>query len=406
MIEDKASAIESLRKEYMVLSAELSEKGRRKWAGLQAAKLGHGGMGVVRAATGMDYKTIARGMGEAESAATSASIRKAGGGRKSLSERLPGIREALEASVESGTLGDPEKPLKWTSKSVPHLREAIKELGYEVSATSVRNLLIEIGYTLQSNRKTKDGGNHPDRNAQFEFVNEKTKAFQGRGDPVISVDTKKKELIGNFKNPGREYHKKGQAPEVNVHDFVDPEKGKAAPYGIYDLNRNDGWVSVGISCDTAEFAVNSIRSWWREMGSLHYEGSGAIYVNADGGGSNGRRNRLWKKELQKFADETRKEIHVSHFPPGTSKWNKIEHRMFCFISQNWRGRPLVDTATIVSLIGSTKTKAGLQIKATLDERTYQKGIKVSDQELAKLNLEKADFHGEWNYIIRPNVALN
>ncbi len=394
----------TLKKEYGVLSEELSEKGRRKWAALQAQKLGFGGKGVVHRATGLDYKTINRGLKEIDNVdgLEKGRIRERGGGRKRLTDRQPDILSSLEMLVESSTCGDPQTVLKWTSKSVAHLHEALVQKGFRISPKSVYNLLIELGYSLQTNRKVIEGGAHPDRDAQFSFIHNKVTAFQQDGLPVISVDTKKKELVGNYKNAGREYHKKGQSPAVNIYDFLDKEKGKVAPYGVYDLDKNKGWVSVGVSSDTAEFAVNSIRSWWEKMGQKHYAKAAAIYINADGGGSNGTRNRLWKKELQKFADEIDKEIHISHFSPGTSKWNKIEHRMFCFISKNWRGKPLIDTATVVSLIGNTKTNTGLEISAELDERSYQKGVKVSDKELAEINLHKENFHGEWNYVIKPN----
>ena len=404
-MQESLSDIENrLRKEYQILSVDLHERGRRKWAALQAQRLGYGGKAIVHRATGLSYPTIRRGLLDISTSCENElhHMRKVGGGRKSLLEKYPDLEKDLESLVEDTTFGDPEKPLRWTSKSTRHLCEALKEKGYDISQRSVCNLLTAIGYSLQGNRKTIEGGNHPDRNDQFSFINEKVKCFQKNHQPVISVDTKKKELIGNFKNPGREYHKKSQSPEVNVYDFLDKEKGKVAPYGIYDLDKNKGWVSVGISKDTAEFAVNSIRSWWQEMGQHHYKNSTSIYINADGGGSNGSRSRLWKKELQGFANEIGKEIHVLHFPPGTSKWNKIEHRMFCFISQNWRGKPLVDHATVVNLISNTKTETGLTIKARLDKNTYQKGIKVTDEELAQLNLHKEAFHGEWNYTIRPN----
>jgi len=379
-MQESLSDIENrLRKEYQILSVDLHERGRRKWAALQAQRLGYGGKAIVHRATGLSYPTIRRGLLDISTSCENElhHMRKVGGGRKSLLEKYPDLEKDLESLVEDTTFGDPEKPLRWTSKSTRHLCEALKEKGYDISQRSVCNLLTAIGYSLQGNRKTIEGGNHPDRNDQFSFINEKVKCFQKNHQPVISVDTKKKELIGNFKNPGREYHKKSQSPEVNVYDFLDKEKGKVAPYGIYDLDKNKGWVSVGISKDTAEFAVNSIRSWWQEMGQHHYKNSTSIYINADGGGSNGSRSRLWKKELQGFANEIGKEIHVSHFPPGTSKWNKIEHRMFCFISQNWRGKPLVDHATVVNLISNTKTETGLTIKARLDKNTYQKGIKVT-----------------------------
>ena len=395
-----------LREEYEVLRVHLSEQGRRKWAAQQAKRIGYGGKGIVRRATGLDYKTINRGLREikevSQEAAGSGRVRKSGGGRKKLTESYPNLKEDLEALVEETTRGDAETVLKWTSKSTANLLSALKEKGYEISQKSVYNLLVEIGYSLQANRKVLEGGEHPDRDAQFSYINEKTKALQKEGQPVISVDTKKKEKICNFKNIGKEYHKPGQAPAVNVYDFLDKEKGKVSPYGVYDLDKNKGWVSVGISHDTGAFAVNSIRSWWYQMGKETYPDAKKLYINADGGGSNGWRNRLWKRELQKLANELGIEIHVSHFPPGTSKWNKIEHRMFCFISQNWRGRPLIDRATVLSLIAATKTKTGLTIRAKLDENEYQSGIHVSDEEFEKIALYKDTFHGEWNYLIKPH----
>ena len=394
----------NLREEYHVLQGELSEKGRRKWAGFQAQRLGHGGKTLVHRATALDYKTIKRGLKEIEEGESleSGRVRQPGGGRKCLTSLYPNLSQDLEMLLEDSIRGDPENPLKWTSKSTLKLCQALKEKGYEISQRSVCTLLWGLGYSLQANRKTNEGGNHPDRDAQFSLINNKVKKFQKAKQPVISVDTKKKELIGNYKNAGREYHQKGQSPKVNVYDFLDKEKGKVAPYGVYDLDKNKGWVSVGISSDTAQFAVNSIRSWWSEIGQETYQNATLLYINADGGGSNGSRNRLWKKELQQFANETNLEIHVSHFPPGTSKWNKIEHRLFSFISANWRGKPLLDRATVVSLIANTTTKTGLKIQARLDERYYQTGIKVSDREMKLLNLHQDTFHGEWNYLIQPN----
>ena len=393
---------ENLQESWDRICPHLDERGRRLWCGNEALRLGWGGVQRVSSVTGVSATTIIKGKQELKDQdELPGRVRRSGGGRKRAVDKDSGLRESLKEIVSPATRGDPEGPLLWCCKSTRHVSDALKAAGHDVSHSLVARLLQEEGYRLQSNRKTEEGGDHPDRDAQFSFINEKAKAFQKKNHPVISVDTKKKELIGNYKNAGREYHQKGQAPKVNVYDFLDKEKGKVAPYGIYDLDKNKGWVSVGISSDTAEFAVNSIRSWWQEMGQAHYANAPAIYINADGGGSNGSRNRLWKKELQKFANETQKEIHVSHFPPGTSKWNKIEHRMFSFISQNWRGRPLVDTATVVSLIGNTKTKTGLEIKAILDERTYQKGIKVSDEEMKQINLQQESFHGEWNYIVKP-----
>jgi hypothetical protein len=330
-------------------------------------------------------------------------IRKAGGGRKSKTTVDQELKGDIARIIEASTWGDPETPLLWTSKSTRAIAAELNKDGPRVSHTLVAKLLDEMDYSLQGTRKVKEGSAHPDRDAQFTFIAEKTKAFQRDGQPVISVDTKKKELIGEYKNGGQEYHPKGQPVEVNVYDFMDKQKGKAAPYGVDDLSKNKGWVSVGISSDTAEFAVNSIRQWWQAMGSESYANARALYINADGGGSNGSRVRLWKAELQRFANEIGKDIHVSHFPPGTSKWNKIEHKMFCFISKNWRGKPLIDTATIVQLIGNTTTTKGLTIQARLDERIYEKARKVTDEEFQKIAIEPDPFHGEWNYTITPQL---
>ena len=399
-----------LREDYAVLRGRLDERGRRQWAAVKVRQLGRGGYALVHRVTGMDYKTIQRGLeevgrGEVQLPGAPGRIRAPGGGRKTLTQLHPGLKEDLEALLEPATRGDPESSLTWVSRSSYHLAAALAQQGHAIAQKSVYNLLTAMGYSLQANRKTLEGGSHADRDAQFSHINAKVKDFQARKQPVISVDTKKKENVGPFKNAGREYHKKGRAPKVNVHDFLDKELGKAAPYGIYDPTLNKGWVSVGVSSDTAQFAVNAIRSWWQEMGRKAYARATQLYINADGGGSNGWRVRLWKTELQKLANETGLDIHISHFPPGTSKWNKIEHKMFCFISQNWRGRPLIDLATIVNLIGNTTSQTGLSIRAILDTNTYPKGIKVSDADFAKLDLHPDNFHGEWNYVIIPNMEV-
>jgi hypothetical protein len=323
-------------------------------------------------------------------------------GEKKITVTQPGILEALENLVEPVTRGDPESPLRWTCKSTYHLRDELWLQGYIISQPQVGKLLVGLGYRLQAPRKTEEGGAHPDRDAQFTYINAQVKRFQALGLPVISVDTKKKENIGNYANKGREYEPQGQPRPVKVYDFVDKKLGKVAPYGIYDIGRNEGFVNVGISYDTAEFAVNSIRTWWYEMGQSVYPSATTLFITADGGGSNGSRVRLWKIELQKLANELHMEIHVSHFPPGTSKWNKIEHKMFCYISQNWRGRPLINRETVVKLISNTTTTTGLRIRAKLDEHVYKKGRKVSDEELATVNIERATFQGKWNYTIKPN----
>jgi hypothetical protein len=383
----------------------LNERSRRIWAAAEAKNYGWGGISMVSRATKIDQKTIKSGIFEIEDGnkLKGDCIRRPGGGRKKITVSNPNIIEELEALVAPTTRGDPESPLRWTSKSTYKLADELTKKGNEASQRTVCNLLKnELDYSLQANSKTKEGGDSPDRDAQFEYINEKTKKYQKNNNPVISVDTKKKENIGNFKNNGREYHKKGKPTEVNVYDFIDKKLGKVSPYGVYDVVKNIGWVNVGISSDTAEFAVESIRTWWHKMGKQIYQKAKEIFITADCGGSNGNRTKLWKKELQQLANETSLTINVSHFPPGTSKWNKIEHRMFSFISKNWRGKPLIDKATIINLISNTRTKNGLEIKARLDERHYEKGIKVTDKELAAINLRKYKFHGEWNYKISPN----
>ncbi len=396
--------IHIVRKKYALMGPHLDERGRRLWAGSEAITLGHGGVQAVHEATGLAWATVDRGVTELQSQVKplkAGRVRQKGGGRKPLIKTDKTLKADIEAVVEPATRGDPESPLKWTSKSLRKIADALNKDKHRVSHNVVGEILEGLEYNLQANRKVNEGGKHPDRDAQFEFIAAKAKDFQKRDQPVISVDTKKKELVGEYKNPGREYHKKGEPVKVKVYDFIDVEKGRASPYGVYDITKNNGWVSVGISSDTAEFAVNSIRCWWKEMGEEAYPNATEIYINADGGGSNGSRVRLWKTELQKLANELNKVIHVSHFPPGTSKWNKIEHKMFCFISKNWRGKPLVDTATIVQLIGSTTTSKGLKIKSMLDKNKYEKGIKISDETLEKVVLEKNVFHGEWNYKISP-----
>lgn len=396
-----------VRQKYEAMKPYLNERSRRIWAASEARTLGYGGQRIVYEATGLSGTTIRRGLEELGTVEGErvglGRIRKPGGGRKSKTQVDQGLKGDISRIIEASTCGDPETPLLWASKSTRRIAEELNTDEPRVSHSLVAKLLDEMDYSLQGNRKVKEGSDHPDRDAQFGFIAEKTKDFQQHGQPVISVDTKKKELIGEYKNGGQEYRPKGHPTEVNVHDFMDKEKGKAAPYGVYDLSKNNGWVSVGISSDTAEFAVNSIRHWWQEMGSESYANAQALYITADGGGSNGSRVRLWKAELQRFANEIDKEIHVSHFPPGTSKWNKIEHKMFCFISKNWRGKPLLDTATIVQLIGNTTTTKGLTIKAKLDERIYEKARKVTDAEFQKIAIVPDRFHGEWNYKIVPQL---
>ena len=401
-------AIESVKLKYQALAMEMDERTRRLWAASEAQGLGYGGISAVSRATGMAISTIRAGVRELaeqrttgkEAAQTSARrVRQPGGGRKTLAQVDTELTAALEALVASTTRGDPESALRWTCKSTRALAKELTGQGHPVSHATVAGLLTELGYSLQSNRKTREGSAHPDRNAQFEHIARQVKAFVRRGQPVISVDTKKKELVGDFKNSGREWHPVGQPEEVRVHDFVDKTLGKAIPYGVYDMRRNKGWVSVGTDHDTAEFAVQTIRNWWRHMGRRAYPRARQLLITADGGGSNGSRNRLWKVALQRFADETGLRLAVCHFPPGTSKWNKIEHQMFCHITRNWRGRPLETLGVIVNLIGSTTTKRGLRIRAALDTRRYPKGIKITKEQLSEVNIKPDSFHGDWNYQI-------
>ena len=395
--------VDTINNKFLAILPYLNEKTRRVWAATEANAIGYGGQRIVYKATKIAINTIKKGIQELKlkNITEENQVRKKGGGRKKKITQDPELKKDILNIVESSTRGDPETPLLWCSKSLRNITDSINQEEKRVSHQTVADILNKEGYSLMANRKTDEGSSSPDRDQQFNFIYSKTKRFQENNNPVISVDTKKKELIGNYKNNGREYHEKGKPDEVKVYDFIDKEKGKVAPYGIYDLSKNNGYVNVGISSDTAEFSVNSIRKWWYEMGIHTYPKSKEIYINADGGGSNGSRVRLWKTELQKLSNEINKIIHVSHFPPGTSKWNKIEHKMFCFISKNWRGRPLIDRATVVQLIAKTTTKKGLLIKSSLDENIYEKGIKVSDEDLANINLIKEKFHGEWNYKIAP-----
>ena len=400
---------------YRALAGRLDEATLRLWAAVEARALGRGGVSKVAKAIGMSRTTVYAGLEELEapkarSASTPSSsgdgagkrrIRAKGGGRKKLSDKDATLLRDLDALVEPTARGDPMSPLRWTCKSTPRLAQDLTKLGHAVSQRSVCDLLAQLNYSLQSTRKTREGGQHADRDAQFHHIASMAAQYQAAGDPVISVDTKKKELIGDFKNGGREWRPKGDPEPVRVHDFIDPELGKVAPYGVYDIATNQGWVSVGIDHDTAEFAVESIRRWWKEMGRPHYPRARRLLITADCGGSNGYRVRLWPLQLQKLADEVNLVIEVCHLPPGTSKWNKIEHRMFCHITNNWRGRPLVSREVVVNLIGSTTTDSGLRIRSQLDENSYAAGIKVSDEELAELAIERDEFHGEWNYRLRP-----
>ena len=384
----------------------MDERMRRQWAAAEARELGWGGVTLVARATGMSRTTITAGLRELaqparKRAAQAGRIRRPGGGRRPLAQTDSGLRAALEALIEPTTRGDPESPLRWTCKSLRRLAEELTRQEHPISPNSVAALLHEAGYSLQANRKTREGASHPDRNAQFEHINDWVRQFQDRGQPAISVDAKKKELVGDFKNSGQEWRPHGQPEEVRVHDFVDKTRGKAIPYGVYDLLNNQGWVSVGIDHDTAQFAANSIRRWWREMGCLRFPRARQLLITADGGGSNSSRSRLWKVSLQALADELGLWLQVCHFPPGTSKWNKIEHRLFSFITRNWRGRPLLSHQAIVNLIASTTTRTGLVVKAALDTERYETGTKVSDADLARLRLTPLPFHGEWNYTVSP-----
>ena len=399
---------DAIRQRFTLLTGHIDERTRRLLAAVEALTLGRGGVTAVARATGMSQVTIQQGIKELQQPEqlTSGRVRKPGGGRKSTVSQDPTLLQDLESLIEPVTRGDPESPLRWTCKSLRKLAAELQQLGHQVSYVLVGDLLHTLKYSLQANRKTLEGGNHPDRDAQFAYLNQQAQTYLEAGDPVISVDAKKKELVGDFKNGGRELRPQGDPEQVRVYDFVDKELGRATPYGIYDLAENTGWVNVGVDHDTAAFAVESIRRWWQGMGQARYPKATQLLVNADGGGSNGSRVRLWKWELQRLADETGLTITVGHYPPGTSKWNKIEHRLFSFISQNWRGKPLVSHAVIVSLIAATRNTKGLRVACQLDTNTYDTGIKVSDSELAAVQLQRHEFHGEWNYSILPSSRPN
>jgi transposase len=395
----------TMREKYRVLCGVLDEHGRRVWAAAEANSLPYGGVSLVAKATGLSRTTIHAGIRELQEGRrkplAAGRSRKAGGGRKPLTFHNPDLLQALEKLVEPTTRGDPESPLRWTCKSTRSLAAELQRQGYRIGDRKVAALLHQMGYSLQANAKTIEGGHHPDRNAQFEYVNAQTQKFLAQGLPVISVDTKKKELVGNYSNHGQEWQPQGEPEKTLIHDFPDQQLGKVIPYGIYDVGRNQGWVSVGIDHDTAEFAIDSILGWWRYMGRKAYPQATELLIMADAGGSNASRSRLWKVGVQRLANLTGLHIHVSHFPPGTSKWNKIEHRMFSFISKNWRGRPLVSYQTIVDLIANTRTKTGLKIKAKLTRRSYPTGVEIPASEMANLNLKSAAFHGDWNYSLLP-----
>jgi hypothetical protein len=401
-----AQVMERIRRKYGSLRPAMHERMRRQWAAAEARELGWGGVTTVALATGLSRTTITAGLEELvlpakQRALEAARVRRPGGGRRPLTDTDPELLHALEALIEPVTRGDPESALRWTCKSTRRLADELTRQRHTVSPRTVASLLYEAGYSLQANRKTREGSSHPDRNAQFEYIDRLVRQFQNRGQPAISVDTKKKELVGDFRNAGREWCPQGRPEEVRVHDFIDKKLGKAIPYGVYDILNNQGWVSVGIDHDTAQFSANSIRRWWTQMGSRRFPRATELLITADGGGSNSSRSRLWRVALQELADELELKLVVCHFPPGTSKWNKIEHRLFSFITKNWRGRPLVSHQAIVSLIASTTTRTGLTVQAALDTNQYATKIKVTDAELATLRMKPHTFHGDWNYTLSP-----
>ncbi len=402
-----------IRERFERLQCTLTERSRRLFAGSEALAFGYGGIAATSRATGLSHQTVLRGLQECQQIESGVApvlephrSRVPGGGRKKLTEKHPQLLPTLKKLLESTTRGDPESPLLWTARSQRNLVAAMKEKGYSLSKHTLAKLLQDLGYSLQGNKKCLEGAQHPDRNAQFQHINETVRRQLEAGNPAISVDTKKKELVGNYKNTGRELRLKGQPEPVNTHDFPDKEMGKAVPYGVYDLAENEAWVSVGVSHDTAEFAVETIRSWYRQLGQALYPNASNLLIMADSGGSNGYRLRLWKFQLQALADHLRFPITVCHLPPGTSKWNKIEYRLFSFITQNWRGKPLVSHQVIVELIAATKTKTGLKVYSRLDQRIYATGQRISDKQLADVNLEPDAWHGEWNYTIQPNDETN
>jgi len=398
-----AHIVQWIRDKYVQLVSELDERGRRRWAAIEASSLGRGGIAAVAAATGMSDRTIRTGIEELENPPNISNDRqrRVGGGRKSRTQEQPKLLDALDRLIRPGTRGDPTNPLRWTIKSTRTLAKELRKQGYQVGPTTIRNMLDQLDYSLQGNRKTREGKQHPDRDAQFQHIHDRVKARKHRGEPAISVDTKKKENLGNKKNSGKTYEPKKRPRPVDTHDFPDKKKGKAVPYGVYDIHQNEAGVSVGVSHDTAEFAVTAIRRWWEKLGQDIYDSAKRLLITADSGGSNSSRCRLWKLELQKFADETGFIIEVCHYPPGTSKWNKIEHRVFCHITSNWRGVPLENLEVVVESIGSTKTTTGLEIHVWLDENTYEKGRNVTDDERAECLVKPNKFHGEWNYEIHP-----
>jgi hypothetical protein len=401
-----ATIIQAIESKYIELLDDLDERGRRRWAAVEARALGRGGITAVALATGLSDRTIRTGLKELDDPVPLGGQRqrRSGGGRKPHAITQPDLPKALDRLIEPTARGSPTNPLRWTIKSTYRLAEALRTQGYQVSATSVRRMLAAMGYSLQGNRKTREGVQHPDRDGQFRHIAERVAARKKRAEPALSVDTKKKEVLGNLKNAGQTYRPPGDPEKVKTHDFPDPNLGKAVPYGVYDIHGNEAGVSVGISHDTAEFAVGAIRRWWEKLGRQRYGRAKRVLVTADSGGSNSSRCRLWKVELQKWADETGLIVEVCHYPPGTSKWNKIEHRVFCHITRNWRGTPLETLEIVVESIGATTTTTGLEVHAWLDEGTYEKGRKVSDEELAECNIKRNAYHGEWNYEIHPRTS--
>jgi transposase len=402
-MQDATALLETLRCKFEALQGDLDERGRRRWAATEARSLGRGGITAVAKATGLSDRTIRNGLQELDDpeALSPDRQRRVGGGRKPHRDTQPKLFAALDRLIEPTTRGAPTNPLRWTCHSTRRLARQLRDQGFRVSATSVRRMLAELDYSLQSNRKTREGRQHPDRDGQFHYINGRVIARKRRGEPAISVDTKKKEVLGNHKNPGQTYRPKKDPRKVDVHDFPDPELGKAVPYGVYDIHENEAGVSVGISGDTAEFAVEAIRRWWKRLGRPRYGKAKRLLITADSGGSNSARSRLWKVELQKLADETGLIIEVCHYPPGTSKWNKIEHRLFCHITRTWQGVPLETLEVVVESIGHTTTETGLEVHAWLDEGRYEIGRKVSDEELAECVIKRQSYHGEWNYEIHP-----
>lgn len=397
------SIVEGIELKFNALVGDLDERGRRRWAATEAMALGWGGVTIVSLATGLSDRTIRTGITELSDndPLTSGRQRRAGGGRKPLEYWQPKLVAAIDRLVEPSERGDPQTPLRWTCKSLSNLQGELRTQGHDVGRSKISAILRSLGYSLQGNRKTREGTDHPDRNAQFEHIARRVAACRRGGRPAVSVDTKKKEILGKKKSVGKEYRPKGRPLEVDTHDFPDKKLGKAIPYGVYDIRRNEAWVSVGISRDTAEFAVEAIRRWWKKLGKKSYKQPKRLLLTADSGGSNGSRNRLWKYELQKLADETRITIEVCHYPPGTSKWNKIEHRLFCHITRNWRGVPLESLQIVVSLVSSTSTQNGLEVHCHLDENDYPKGRKITDEQMAALRIKRNAFHGDWNYEILP-----